>query len=445
MSQATLTLCFSGTDCWPDHGLVPRPADEINTYNPLSGYTPANTHQLLSRKGGASGTLPGCGTPYSAYRATLSVDYWLLLKDPQTPDSLMPVKSAAPSMVGDSLSGHSINILAAQAMTRIVGTRVQYLMDGLKPAQLGLRENPQGALVAQKLGLKAVDEMPRPIEGSPRLHWAADDLATLGDNPQSWETVNLIGHSRGGVVAIAVANLIALYLPHIRVNLIGLDPVPGTGNWPQNMCTLPASVLSHYVGIYAVDEVSDGFNAVVPAVWTTAGKRWDPLTETLDGSGLQAEQYQLIFSRGRHATIPGSRMSDGGDFDPAHISEVVGSVGDLVFYRCQQLLRQWGVEQADTVPASGVVAGLKTTINDHSATFLAMRGVTYGGALLRRHRARGVSSTAGDNPLAWSYLETFLPEDATAAQGFSGKVERVSTPHLAWQALTALPESDFGG
>jgi len=154
----------------------------------------------------------------------------------------------------------------------------------------------------------------------------------------------------------------------------------------------------------------------------------------------------LIFSRGRHATIPGSRMSDGADFDPAHISAVVGSVGDLVFYRCQQLLRQWGVEQADTLPASGVIAGLKTTINDHSATFTAMRQFTYPlGKGLFNDRARGISSSSGSLPWKWDYLEKFLPEDATAAQGFSGEFERLTTPHRAWQALTALPDSDFGG
>ncbi len=448
MSNATLTLSFSGTDCWPNHGLVLRPAEEIDTYTPHIGYIPSKLHQQLAGNGDASHSIPGCGEPYSAYFKTLNIDYWYKRQLNPKDFDYEPTMSRAPSSMADSLSGHSVNYLAAQAMSLIVGTRVQLLTDDLTVAELKFAANPLGDQVATKIGLKAVDEQPRLIADSLRLSWRPDDLATLGENPKSWETVNLIGHSRGGVVAIAVANLIALYLPHIRVNLIGLDPVPGTGDWPENMCTLPVSVLHNYLGIYAVDETSIGFNAVVPALVKADGSRWDPLSESIEASGLRPEQYQLIFSRGRHATIPGSRMVDGADFNPAHISATVGSVGELIGYFCQQRLRTWGVSGATLAPPAGQISSLKQTINSHSDTFFTMRDTTYTATGqvfgLGFSKARGISSTAGRNPLAWSYLEEYMPPGTTPEQGFSDVKSILTTPHAPWQALTVLAEQNFG-
>lgn len=454
MSNATLTLSFPGTDCWPDHALRWRTLEEIDTYNSLSGYTPVKVHQQLANQDAARGVVPGCGTPYETFYKTLSIDYWYKRRTNPENDDYKPTVTRAPSSMADSLSGHSVNYLAAQAMSLIVGTRVQLLTDDLQVKELNFSANPLGDQVAQKIGLKSVDEMPRTIDGSLRLCWQPEHLALLGDNPQSWETVNLIGHSRGGVVAIAVANLIALYLPHIKVNLIGLDPVPGTGDWPENMCTLPGSVLNNYLGIYAVDEVSIGFNAVVPAVMTDQGKRWDPLTEAIDASGLRPEQYQLTFSRGRHATIPGSRMVDGADFNPAHISPVVGSVGDLIAHLCQQRLRQWGVSAADIVAQASQIDELKQTINSHSDTFFTMRDTTYTTPSFMMdlvynklifHKARGISSTSGRwNIGTWSYLETYMPPGTTREQGFSDVKAIKTTPHAPWQALTTLADSEFG-
>lgn len=479
MSDTTLTLCISGTDCWPDHALISRPAEEINTYNQRSGYIPSRLHELLSAFPGSSFSVPGCGAPYQAYRTTLKVDCWSQYIDPTYGGDPEPVVGSPPKSSLDPLSGYSVNLLAAHAMALIVGTRTQVLGDGLTQEELGMDPNPKGAMVAEKLGLKGADERPRPIEGSLRLCWRPDDLATLGDNPRRLEQVNLVGHSRGGVIAIAVANLIDLYLPHIKVNLIALDPVPGTGNWPENMCTLPGAVLNHYLGIYAVDETSIGFNGVVPRVYeggqggllnsggagnvgnngnngnplSPDGPKndyWDPLTEPdQPGQGPLGDRYQLIFSRGRHATIPGSRMRDGADYTEANIDEAVGAVGELVFYLCLHQLQQWGAGTALAGPADQTISQLKLTIDKHSDTFYTMRNTTYtsSGSLFGTGftEARGISSTAGRNPLNWSYLEVYLPEGTTEEQGFSGKLNPTATPHATWQALTALPDTAFGG
>lgn len=470
MSDTTLTLCISGTDCWPDHALISRPAEEINTYNQRSGYIPSRLHQQLSASPGASHSVPGCGAPYKAYRTTLHVDCWSQYIDPTYGGEPDPVVGPPPKSSLDPLSGYSVNLLAAHTMALIVGTRTQVLGDGLEPEALGMNPNPKGTLVAEKLGLKGADEQPRPIAGSLRLCWRPDDLASLGDNPRRLEQVNLVGHSRGGVIAIAVANLIDLYLPHIKVNLIALDPVPGTGNWPENMCTLPGAVLDHYLGIYAVDEVSMGFNGVVPRVYegsqtgplnpdntngastpdTPQTDYWDPLSQPdQPDQGPKANRYQLIFSRGRHATIPGSRMRDGADYSESNIDASVGAVGELVYYLCLQQLRQWGVGSAIPGPADQTIQQLKQTIEKHSDTFYTMRNTTYtsSGSIFGTGftEARGISSTAGRNPLNWSYLEVYLPDDATEAQGFSGKLNPTATPHASWQALTALPDTAFGG
>lgn len=470
MSDTTLTLCFSGTNCWPDHALISRPAEEIDTYNQRSGYIPSRLHALLSAFPGSSYSVPGCGEPYEAYRTTLKVDYWGDYIDPSSGGEPDPKMGPPPAFYQDPLSGSSINLLAAHAMALIVGTRTQVLRDGLQPEELKMDQNPKGTLVAEKLGLKGVDEQPRPIAGSLRLCWRPDDLASLGDNPRRLEQVNLVGHSRGGVVAIVVANLIDLYLPHIKVNIIALDPVPGTGNWPENMCTLPGAVLNHYVGIYAVDETSMGFNGVVPRVYEggrdgplypgNAGNPlnpdpahndyWDPLSQPdQPDQGPLGKRYQLIFSRGRHATIPGSWMRDGGDYVAANVDESVGAVGELVFYLCLHQLQQWGAGNALSGPTSQSIQQLKTLVEGHSDTFYAMRNRSYTltGSLWGRgfEKARGISATAGRNPRNWSYLEVYLSDQTPEAQGYSKKLKPTATPHASWQALTALPDSAFGG
>ena len=62
--EETFTICYSGTDCYLDQGLVLRSPKEMHSYNPQSGYIPSKVHHRLSQveKGyPLSVTLNGCG------------------------------------------------------------------------------------------------------------------------------------------------------------------------------------------------------------------------------------------------------------------------------------------------------------------------------------------------------------------------------------------------
>jgi len=457
MSDTTLTLCFSGTSNWPDQGEQGRPADEIKNFSPLAGYIPSRTHALLSDSRSNSHTIPGCGPPYQSHRKALWLTCWNRKINPESGVS-WPESSPPPRHIGDEISGHSVNDLAAHAMALLVGARVQVLNDNLTPAELKLEPSKTGAEVARKLGLKDTDEITPQIKGSPRLYWRPDDLALLGDKAQRLSEVNLIGHSRGGVITLAVTNLIALYLPHIKVNIIALDPVPGTGKWPENMCILPGSVLGEYLGIYAVDEVSIGFNGVVPRIRDTRppvsqkAATWDPLTQPITQAPVKPCQYKLIFSRGRHSTIPGSWTRDGDKYSEGNTSPDIGAVGDLIFYLCQNRLRNWGVPGATVRPTAVQVDKLKKTILDSSDEFYLMRHSTYPTTAGHAHGAgfhkgRGISSSKGRNPKKWSYMEIYLPEETTLEQGRKPNKKwnnPTSVPHAPWLALTDLHNSDFG-
>lgn len=453
----TLTLCFAGTNCWPDQGLK-KDQDE---YNAVSGYIPAHLHQQLTEQKVPSFIIPGCGEPYNALHQTLKVQDWRKVLEDNSPSDIQGTFSSAPppAIFLDAEAGLSINYLAAHAIALIVGAPVQYLNNSISPADIGAQQNSAGATVADTLGLNNNPDVLNSIASNPRLYWLEDDLAKLTAATKV-DRVNLIGHSRGGVVAIAVVNLIALYLPHIEVNLIGLDPVPGTGNWPENMCTLPQSVLAHYLGVYAIDEVSNFFNGVVPAIGEANGTRWLPLTSAALPAGLDPSRYQLVFSRGRHATIPGSQMKDGGGYNKANISALVGSVGELVHYLVLNRLRNWGTADRRPAPDTSLIDRLKADIDNDGeqadGVFYSMRDYTYDkglGSVFRwdghsgYHKARGVSDVSGRNPMAWNYLEGCLPVSTPFADGFTNNkdIPRVDPAPFRWQALTSLSSNeDFG-
>lgn len=461
----TLTLCFAGTDCWPTQGLD----KDQEEYNPVSGYIPAKLHQSLQNEGVPSFIIPGCGKPYNKFCSTLKVRIWNLIPDISNkdgePTNLVIQNYSPPTITGDDIRGLSVNYLAAHAISLIVGAPVQYLEANIQPDEIEAQSDPKGEDVAKTLGLMDCDPNRSMVDENPRLFWKRPDLAAI-NAPQRIDQVNMIGHSRGGVVALAVANMIAEYLPHIQVNLIGLDPVPGTGNWPKNMCTLPQSVLGHYLGIYAIDETSMGFNAVVPAIAEPSGNRWEPLTSATLPTGLNDNQYQLVFSRGRHATIPGSQMNDGADFNKAHISKTAGSVGELVHYLSLKHLRQWGTTDNRPGPTAELVNALKATIEEDGANkngiFYSMRDVNYGGKTLNQtlyQKARGVSDCNGRSRIdllsslyhldfrwRWQYLEACLPTTTPIKLGYSenADISPIMPAPFKWQALTKMDNSEFG-
>ena len=77
-------------------------------------------------------------------------------------------------------------------------------------------------------------------------------------------TLNLVGHSRGGVLTMMTAAK-AKDNPRIKaVNILALDPVPGDGSVPAETYLLDGKV-KNYVGIYSEDERTEMFGSVIPA------------------------------------------------------------------------------------------------------------------------------------------------------------------------------------
>ena len=77
-------------------------------------------------------------------------------------------------------------------------------------------------------------------------------------------TLNLVGHSRGGVLTIMTADRVKDN-PRIKaVNVLALDPVPGDGSVPEGTYLLNEKV-KNYVGIYSEDERTEMFEPVIPA------------------------------------------------------------------------------------------------------------------------------------------------------------------------------------
>ncbi|MEI7527302.1 MAG: Mbeg1-like protein [Elusimicrobiota bacterium] len=77
-------------------------------------------------------------------------------------------------------------------------------------------------------------------------------------------TLNLVGHSRGGVLTLMTANKVKDE-PRIKaINILALDPVPGDTSLPAATYALNDKV-KNYVGIYSEDERTAMFEPVIPA------------------------------------------------------------------------------------------------------------------------------------------------------------------------------------
>gem|GEM_PF-234360 len=105
--------------------------------------------------------------------------------------------------------------------------------------------------------------------------------------------VNLVGWSRGGISCHMLAN--AMFadpeLKQIPVRIFAIDPVPGPRNFQDHRVTLKENV-KEYVGFYARDERSVGFDCVIPLA---------PAATTL----------RVFPMPGRHATLVGNASTDG--------------------------------------------------------------------------------------------------------------------------------------
>lgn len=444
--MATFTICYSGTDCYLDHGLVLRKPRELESYNPYSGYIPSKIHFRLSQALGPrdlpnSTTLNGCGGPYNENCSDLPIRIWS--KRTEVNDTVTGemesfwVCTKAPGSglsVIDTASGNSVEWIAIAGIAQMLDITLQLVPAGQLDTLFAEWPTTQNMNYTQEdLAYPETNyrwNNTRQSEaGHYCLRWSARDNEKIQAFMQSFNTVVLLGHSRGGVACLIAANYLAEWFPAFTLKIAALDPVPGTGDWWPCITNIPATLNMEYVGIYAIDETSAGFNAVVPQVKgidnvTNTIKRWDPLSPTSNGAGFQnwdVSRYQLIYTRGRHATVPGSNSLFGqGECDPSDPD--VGSSGNLACAYVVKRLAEWGVPIVQVDSAS--VQTWITQMNNASAKFETMRNYNYGALGFRQtgwfngifyYKARGISSTSGRGLGSWNYLEAFITPPAPGA------------------------------
>lgn len=142
--------------------------------------------------------------------------------------------------------------------------------------------------------------------------------------------INAIGWSRGAVTTHMFANALAhdAELKDIPVNLIAVDPVPGTGNFQKHRTSIPANV-RNYVAFYARDERSLGFAAVLPSFAAT----------------VQAAIYSMP---GRHATLVGNA----GNYIGSSPAQLFDAPGKVVRMLSEKYLTDWGTKLGNCLPYS---------------------------------------------------------------------------------------------
>ncbi len=143
-------------------------------------------------------------------------------------------------------------------------------------------------------------------------------------------SINAIGWSRGAVTTHMFAHALASDkdLRHLPVNIVAVDPVPGTGNFQLSRTSIPANV-KNYVGFYARDERSLGFAATLPSF----------------ASGVNATIYPMP---GRHATLVGNA----GNYIGGNGAQVFNAPGKVVKMLSENYLTEWGTNLSKRIPYS---------------------------------------------------------------------------------------------
>lgn len=125
------------------------------------------------------------------------------------------------------------------------------------------------------------------------------------NHPADNIVLNLIGFSRGGILAMKVARRVADYAPVASVNILAYDPVPGgfdpIGRFGNDL-KLPPKV-HQYIGVYARDELTTIFEPVIPDVsdLPSSSKTW------------------MINIPGGHETMVGNFQIDGHNKPPLEL------------------------------------------------------------------------------------------------------------------------------
>ena len=146
--------------------------------------------------------------------------------------------------------------------------------------------------------------------------------------------VNAIGWSRGAVTTHMFANAMAAdpQLRDLPLNVIAVDPVPGTGNFQKHRTHIPANV-RNYVAFYARDERSLGFAATLPTLANNAQ--------------TQAVYYPMP---GRHATLVGNP----GNYIGGNGTNTFFGPGTVVRMLAEEYLAGWGTGLARRLAYSEV-------------------------------------------------------------------------------------------
>lgn len=438
--MTTFTICYSGTDCYLDQALVLRKPKELASYNTYSGYVPSKIYYRLAalNKGYAlSTTLNGCGGPYNEDRDTLPIRVWSIetVTDEYSTtyytECHLPPKDAI-----DSLSGQSVELIAIAGIAKMFDVtfhlvptgnldQIKEYWDDTKALEFTQED------LAYPLNNSRWNNTMQSTAGHYCIRWNEQDDKKINAFLLAYDSVALVGHSRGGVACLIASNYLAEWFASLNIKIIALDPVPGTGDWWDCITQIPAMPNLEYIGIYAIDETSSGFNGVVPkikGISQTTGeiKYWDPLNPNSDGAdfaGWNTAQYELIYTRGRHATVPGSCSRWGkGEGDPPDLN--VGASGNLACAYSVKRLRDWNVPLEECDSAS--VKKWIILMNSASTHFKDMRNMNYGPANALGmingfvfYKARGISSDSGRNSSQWNYLEAFIPYARSDANGLS--------------------------
>jgi len=167
--------------------------------------------------------------------------------------------------------------------------------------------------------------------------------------------INVVGWSRGAVSCHMLANALLENprLASIPVRILAIDPVPGALNFQAQRVTLGDNV-QEYVGVYARDERSLGFNAVVPKT-------------------SSATRCTIFPVPGRHGTLVGNAAADGKSGEPRFKEP-----GTLVRHLAEGCLSQWGVQLDHTLNLTAAdVEALLQQIAADDAHYLAMRKHSY--------------------------------------------------------------------
>ncbi len=127
--------------------------------------------------------------------------------------------------------------------------------------------------------------------------------AAMGVNGGDTWILNLVGHSRGGVLAMTVAHSAATLIdisPSIeRINILAYDPVPGCGDPIGRLG--PSFILSpkvsQYVGVYAQHHMQFSFEPVIPKAESSSTRTWMPLLPGSHTDLVGALQYDWALAQ----------------------------------------------------------------------------------------------------------------------------------------------------